>query len=465
MADLLEEPALTQVEINALRQTALDLAEVGLYRYTLDGAVLFMDRVTLRIFDLESAYPDPAQVVGKNISDLFTYLRPRGGLRKEVQERGCVRRFEYPFKTLTGIQKWVVHESYLVTDPLTGEEAVQAIIRDITDRKRWEAELKDSEERFRVLFEHAPDAYYLSDLQGRLVDGNIAAEKLVGRDKAEFVGKGLLKLGLTPPQHVSGAAFGPADDMEGQPTSPGEYTIIRKDGTRVPVDIRTHPVRIKGRSLMLGVARDISERKQRDEALRVGYEKLRMTLEGTVKALAATAEKRDPYTAGHQERVARLASAIAAEMRLPLEEVEGIRLAATLHDVGKVSTPAEILSKPGALTDLEMGIIRTHPQVGYEILQSIPFDWPVAEIVLQHHERLDGSGYPAGLVGEQIRIEARLLAVADVVEAMSTHRPYRPARGVEAALEEISSNRGKLYDTGVVNACLRTFSKRDFGLG
>ncbi|MCX7843973.1 MAG: HD-GYP domain-containing protein [Candidatus Bipolaricaulota bacterium] len=169
---------------------------------------------------------------------------------------------------------------------------------------------------------------------------------------------------------------------------------------------------------------------------------------------------REPYTAGHQRRVAELACAIAQELGLSAERIQGLRVAALLHDVGKaLFVPIEILSKPGKLTDLEMALIREHPRAGYEILRRVEFPWPVAEIVHQHHERLDGSGYPRGLKGEAILLEARILAVADVVEAMSSHRPYRPALGVEAALAEIREKAGKLYDPKVVEACLRVFAR------
>lgn len=206
-----------------------------------------------------------------------------------------------------------------------------------------------------------------------------------------------------------------------------------------------------------------TERRRTEEKLQQSLEKVRRSLERTVRALAATSERRDPYTAGHQERVARLACAIAQEMDFPGEQIEGIRVTGTLHDIGKICVPGEILNKPGALTEMEMTIIKTHPQIGYEILKIIEFPWPVAQIVLQHHERMNGSSYPRGLIGEAILPEARILAVADVVEAMSSHRPYRPALGVDAALEEISQNRGILYDPEVVDACLKVFTEKGFG--
>lgn len=189
---------------------------------------------------------------------------------------------------------------------------------------------------------------------------------------------------------------------------------------------------------------------------------LRAALGGTVHAMALTVEIRDPYTAGHQKRVSNLARAIATEMGLSRHMIEGIRIAGIVHDLGKISVPSEILSKPGNISQIEYSLINTHPQKGYEILSSINFPWPIAQIVLQHHERLNGSGYPAGLKGDEILIEAQVLMVADVVEAMSSHRPYRPARGNRIALEEITKNKGILFNKKAVDACLKLFLNDGF---
>ncbi len=195
---------------------------------------------------------------------------------------------------------------------------------------------------------------------------------------------------------------------------------------------------------------------------RQGLDKLHQALSGTVGALANTVETKDPYTAGHQRRVAQLACAIAREMGLPPDQIEGMHVLSFLHDIGKIAVPAEILSRPGKISDIEFNLIKAHPEVGYNILKDIEFPWPVAQAVLQHHERLDGSGYPAGLSDENIIPEARILAVADVVEAMASHRPYRPALGIEAALDEIVEHQGKLFDSCVVTACVQLFQEKDF---
>lgn len=196
---------------------------------------------------------------------------------------------------------------------------------------------------------------------------------------------------------------------------------------------------------------------QRTQKIKQSESQLKEALEGIIHAVALTVETRDPYTAGHQNRVAELACAIAIEMELPPDQIEGIRLAGLIHDLGKIYVPAEILNRPGKLTQIERELIHVHPQVGYDILKNISFPWPIAEIVYQHHERINGKGYPMSLSGENILLEARIIAVADVVEAMSSHRPYRPAPGIDLALNEIFKNKGILYDSKVAKACLNLF--------
>jgi len=207
---------------------------------------------------------------------------------------------------------------------------------------------------------------------------------------------------------------------------------------------------------------ELAERKRAEEESRRYSEKLQGLIEDITKAIALTTELRDPYTSGHQQRVTQLAHAIVKEMGLNKEIIAEIRVAGALHDIGKMYIPSEILTKPGNLTELEYEMIKAHPKVGYNILKTIDFPWPIAPIVLQHHERVDGSGYPSGLSAKDILLESRILGVADVVEAMSSHRPYRPALGIDKALEEISKKRGRLYDPDVVDVCLKLFAEKRF---
>jgi HD-GYP domain-containing protein (c-di-GMP phosphodiesterase class II) len=200
-----------------------------------------------------------------------------------------------------------------------------------------------------------------------------------------------------------------------------------------------------------------------EELLRT-LESLRKAVGTTIQVMVSAVEARDPYTAGHQLRTADLARTIATEMGLPQDKINGIRMAGSIHDIGKLSIPADILSKPKKLTEIEFSLIKEHSRSGYEMLKDVESPWPLAQIIYQHHERMDGSGYPRNLKGDDILMEARIMAVADVVESMASHRPYRPALGVDAAMDEIESNRGILYDIDVVNECLRLFREKGYQL-
>ncbi|MCM8824199.1 MAG: HD-GYP domain-containing protein, partial [Candidatus Omnitrophica bacterium] len=210
------------------------------------------------------------------------------------------------------------------------------------------------------------------------------------------------------------------------------------------------------------ISRNVSRYKFVEKQLAQSLEKLQRILRETIRALASAVEKRDPYTAGHQQRVTYLASSIAQKLKFSEEKLNGLQLASLIHDVGKMYVPAEILSKPTMLSEIEFNLIKAHPQVGYYILHSVEFPWPIDRIVLQHHERLDGSGYPFGISKEEILMEAKIIAVADVVEAMASHRPYRPSLGIDRALEEISINQGILFDKQVVEICIELFRKENF---
>jgi putative nucleotidyltransferase with HDIG domain len=207
------------------------------------------------------------------------------------------------------------------------------------------------------------------------------------------------------------------------------------------------------------LSRERRDRESAEEELKRTIEKLRKIAGATIHAMARAVEVRDPYTAGHQKRVSTLAWAVANSLGLCPDQIDGIRMAGHIHDIGKIALPQEILSKPGALTDIEFSLIKEHPEVGFNILKDVEFPWDIAQIVLQHHERLNGTGYPHGLSGDHILLEARILAVADVVEAMASHRPYRPALGLDKAVDEILSKKGRLYDPRVVEGCLSVVEK------
>jgi PAS domain S-box-containing protein len=329
------------------------------------------------------------------------------------------------------------------------------IFEDITERQRAESELRLKER----LLDSASDSIFLYDLEGNFLYVNEAAYITRWYGKEE-----LLSLGAWALKTPEAAVY--QDNILRELWANGELIFEsehrRKDGSVIPVEIFARILAVEGRELILSVARDITERKQAETQVRQGLDSLHQALQGTVVALANTVEIKDPYTAGHQRRVAQLSCAMARELGWPADRIEGIQVLCFLHDLGKIAVPAEILNKPGKISPTEFSLIKVHPQVGYDILKDIAFPWPVAQGVLQHHERLDGSGYPSGLTAEEITPEAKILAVADVVEAMVSHRPYRPALGISEALEEITPNRGKLYDPDAVDVCIRLLTEKDF---
>ena len=241
-----------------------------------------------------------------------------------------------------------------------------------------------------------------------------------------------------------------------------EFEIKQKTGQRRIIEMHVVETEWEQKPVYLATLRDITFRKKIEDELKKSNIKLQKLMEETVNGLVSAMEMRDPYTAGHQKRVAELATKIAGEMGLDKDQVNGIRIASLIHDIGKIHVPSEILSKPGKLTDVEFAIVKSHSKAGYEILKTIEFPWPVAETVLQHHEKLDGSSYPNGLTVDDIIIEAKILCVADVIEAMSTHRPYRPALSIEKALDEIIKNKGIKYDEAAVEACVKIIREQNF---
>jgi PAS domain S-box-containing protein/putative nucleotidyltransferase with HDIG domain len=317
-------------------------------------------------------------------------------------------------------------------------------------KSRMGMRLQEREEWLSALLKSIGDGVIATDKDGFITFMNPLAEKLTGWRQEDVLKKPLAEI------------YSPTETQND--TDERETMLCAKDGRQFPIEVTTTPLNGSQRnsSGQVLVFRDISTRKQTERELKESWTKLHEALEGTIQAMALTIEIRDPYTAGHQRRVSRLSCAMAQEIGLPENQIEGLRVAGDIHDIGKIYVPAEILSKPGQITAIEYGIIKTHPQVGFDILKTIKFPWPVATIVLQHHERLDGSGYPLGLSGGAILKEARILSVADIVEAMSSHRPYRPAQGIEKALGEIVQNKGIFYDTEAVEACVKLFQEGRF---
>jgi PAS domain S-box-containing protein len=339
----------------------------------------------------------------------------------------------------------------------------QGIAKDITERKRAEEALRESEDKYKSLVNNVPDIIFTIDLEGKITFVSQRWKEILGYESAETINMNILN--FVQEEDRQRAMESIQKGLTGEKITSFQIPIITKSGEKLFFECsfsRVYKdVAVVGAQ---GTAVDITGQKQAEEERKQSFERMRKVLGATVHSISQIVEMRDPYTSGHQQRVSDLARSIATEMGLSADRRDFIRTASSIHDIGKISIPSEILIKPTKLTDLEFSLIKTHSQSGYDILKDIEFPWPVANVILQHHERMDGSGYPQGLKGDDILLEARILAIADVVESMASHRPYRPALGIEVALEEIEKNKGNLYDNTVVDACLKLFRGKGYQL-
>ncbi len=566
-------------------RTLFEDVPVGLYSATTDGKIIEANPVMVQMF----GYPDREAMTRMNLFDLHFSPEDRTRWMNVISQDGFVRNFESLMRRRDGSVFYVSENARAVTDPGGKTNFFQGSMEDITERRYADAALRESKERYRLLYEYAGNAIFTYDLNFKMIDVNKIACDFTGKRREDLIGRNFLELDIIPAsetavirkdcdQLTSGAknqvvisklhfkhadgrysimeVTGTAIHREGkivaitnvcrditererllvaleeseekyrtlvEHSSDGifiyaeenfkfvneqlcritdysreelysinpakiiypndrekvkEIDLRRKMGEEVPKaydvrivtkhgDIRycefavTKIVYQSGEANLVSV-RNITDRKQMEDELQQSLGKLEKTIQNTLEAMAKIQEARDPYTTGHQLRVAALAQEIAKEMYLPEEWVRGIQVAALIHDIGKIYVPAEILSRPSKLTTSEFALVKTHPSVGYDILKTIEFPWPIADVVLQHHERLDGSGYPRGLKTGNIMLESQILAVADVVEAMSSHRPYRPAHSLDMTLDEISKNKGRLYESDVVDSCLWLITGKGF---
>jgi len=465
------ESSLEEVNVSELA-AVLDSINGLFCAYDIEGQIVYMNR---KFKDL-IGYPDEI-LKTMNISDLAVDRH-----KKRIQERmrsrldeGKERSWELPIRGQNG-REFIVTAK---TSPLYQQNRIVGgilLVEDITDRKQAEAELRESQRRLADTIESLPDATVVIDREGRVLYWNREMVEMTGFSAEDMIGKGKYEYALP----FYGIRRPILIDMIVDSTVQfdNQYTYVHREGKVLFTETKTGKLKGKERILwgratplfdtkgeVVGAiesVRDITDLKQAEEDLKKSNERLEAIFSGTVSALAVTTEKRDQYTAGHQHRVASLACAIAREMGLSEQMIHNINIAGTLHDIGKLYVPLDILSQTGKLTEIEKLFVKTHPAAGYDIVKSIPFDGPIAEIILQHHERMDGTGYPRGLAGEDILLEARILSVADVVEAMASHRPYRAALGVDKALEEIQKNAGQLYDKSVVEACAKLIKYNGF---
>jgi PAS domain S-box-containing protein len=404
-----------------------------------------------------------AEAIGKTVSQLSIWADPadRAAFVSDLEDRGQIGGLETTLRRKDGTLIRCLASARTIE--LADEPCVLSIFHDISARDRAEKALRDSEAHLRALVDTIPDLVWLKDAEGVYLSCNRRFESFFGAQEKDIIGKtdyDFTNKGLAQSfRHHDEAAIAAA-----APTVNEEEIVFADDGHSEILETIKTPVHASDGRLIgiLGVGRDITERKRSEDGVRAQAQQLRRTVEGAVLAMSRMVESRDPYTAGHERRVAELAAAIGADMGMTDEELDALRLAATIHDIGKIAVPAEILAKPGRLSTTEFELIKAHPVTGFEILADVDFGSPVAEMVRQHHERLDGSGYPFGLTGADIVREARVLAVADVVEAMSSHRPYRAALGMEAALAEVREYAGAKYDADVVAICGRLIEEQGF---
>jgi PAS domain S-box-containing protein len=329
-------------------------------------------------------------------------------------------------------------------------------------RRQAEENLRENEKLLRSVVEQNIVAIFMID-GSRFVFANPHACEILGYAPSELDGREVLQIIAAADradiaEMMRSVLSGEVESVE------RNFSGLRKNGSLVDIGAHATLALLDNKPVILGVAQDIGERKKAQEEIQRYMGRLEKAMMATVEAVSAMVEMRDPYTSGHERRVGELAAAIGAEMGLAEETITGLRMTGYVHDIGKISVPAEILSKPGRLTEIEFEIIKNHARSGYDILKGVEFPWPLPEVILQHHERLDGSGYPQHLKGDEIIQEARIMAVADVVESMASHRPYRPALGIEKALEEIERNSGRFYDPPVAEACLRLFREKGYEL-
>ncbi|MFA9454065.1 MAG: HD domain-containing phosphohydrolase [Candidatus Aminicenantaceae bacterium] len=334
-------------------------------------------------------------------------------------------------------------------------KTVADVVGEYLDKKRTDDVQREREERFSRLAQASIEGLFILQ-EGLIMDSNHAAGTLLDFKPSEFQGQAFVSL-IEDKARPNVEKY-----LREARNTPFETEIRKKTGLLVPVELQTRSIMLQDIPVTVVALRDISDRKKLAAAEQKKSGMFEDALGGSIRALSRSLALRDPFAAGHGEGVAKLAAAIAKEMGFSEDKIEGLHLTGSVHDIGKISLPAEILSKPGKISDAERTLVETHPKTGFEILKDIKLPWPVAQIVLQHHERMNGTGYPAGISGENILLEARILAVADTLDAMVSERSYRPAHSLASAVEEITKNKGTLYDPKVVDAAVKVINQRSY---
>ena len=449
---------------------ALAVSEIR-YRRLFEAAqdgILLLDAATGQINDVnpylvEMLGYSHAELLGKKIWEMgaFKDVAFNRAMFERLQATGYVRYEHLPLQAKNGAT--VAVEFVSNTYDCGGIRVVQCNIRNISRRVLAEAERRAAVEQVEALLEQSIAGVYIVqdgkfafvNRYGAAVIGESSVDSVIGTDPLGWVVEADRALVA---EQLRRLQAGEAKSLA------FEFVALKRNGTTVEVAVHAAIATHRGRRALIGLLQDNSSRTQAARQAQKYLEELESAILGTVEVASILGEMRDPYTAGHERRVANLAVAIGAALGFDRQRLKGLHVAGALHDIGKISIPAEILTRPRKLTAIEYQIVQGHAQAGYDVLKGVAFPWPVALVALQHHERMDGSGYPQGLKGDAILLEARIMAVADVVEAMSAHRPYRAGLGIEAALAEIERARGTAYDADVADACLHLFRSKQYAL-
>ncbi len=416
-----------------------------------------MEFVSKGCFNLTGYKPSDLILNNKISYEKLIHPQDRKMVRDDVEKalkKSKQFHLKYRIITVRNKIKWVSEIGQFLPLHHCNLQLLEGFIIDISSKEETEEALRDSEEFNKSILNNSPSPIYVMDQDKSMRYINPAFEKLTGFSSEEIIDH-------KPPRPywIKGMENIYLPNLN-KALNKGIYNLelpfVNKNGQKFWIEATLRPIRSNGKiKYLMGNFIDITERKK-------AYNKLEETLSDTINTLASIVETRDPYTAGHQKRVTFLSVEIAKRLKICNEKIKFIEIAAQLHDIGKINIPPSILSKPGKLTDIEFNIVKTHSQTGFNIIKKINFKYPVAEIILQHHERENGSGYPNGLKGKDIMLDAKIIGVADVVEAISSHRPYRPALGIKAAIDEISKNKGKLYEPKIADTCLKIISSKKF---
>ena len=449
--------ALSQSE--AKYRSIFENAVEGIFQSTPDSDLIAVNPAMARIFGYSS--PDEMVADVTNIGhQLYVNSKDRHRFQQLLEKDEVVEGFESQFYRKDGSALWGSLNVRTVKDSAGNVLFYEGTLEDITARKTAEEDLKKSEEKYRNIFENALEGIFQITPEGRYLSVNPALARIHGFNSPDEMIHSVTDIAHQLYVDPSRRAELKRLTEEKGFVKDFEIMMRRKDLSLQWVSVNSHAVRDNNGNILYyeGTLQDITSRKLAEEEL----SQLKKTLEGVINAISSTVEMREPCSKDHQKRVSKLAGAIANEMGFTQDAIKNLVIAGLIHDIGKISIPAEILNKPAQLSEMEFSLVRTHALAGYNIVKTSGLSYPVSEVVLQHHERLNGSGYPTGLKGVEILLESRILAVADVVEAIVSNRPYRLALGINAGLTEIKKNKGILYDTDVVNVCLKLFQEKQF---